>query len=200
MGLMCITPPSGYPVTVAEAKAYMNVEHDADDALIESLIASAVEVGQNITRRQFVQAQYDATFRRFPARGPLELPMPPMVSVDGVFFLDTTGVEQQLGSGAYTVDGFSLLAGLRPLYLASWPATATDPNAVRVRFTCGWPISEDTSPGVWTGPENIKHWIKQRVATMYEQREALANGQAMAELPRSFVDGLLDAYVIPQVV
>lgn len=199
MGLKCITPPSGYPVTLAEAKAFLNLNHDGDDDLVENLIASSVVIAEAITRRRFVQAQYDATYSRFPARGPLELPLPPLVSIQGVYFLDTAGTEQELGSGAYTLDGFSLLAGLRPLYLADWPPTAHDPNAVRVRFTCGWPMDDSTSPPKWTGPENIKHWIKQRVATLYEMREALFAGQTVAEIPRSFVDGLLDPYIIPQV-
>lgn len=197
MGLKCINPPSGYPVTVAEAKAYMNLAHDDDDALIESLLASAVEVAQVKTRRQFVQAQYDATYSRFPARAALVLPFPPLIAVEGVYFLDTSGAEQQLGCGAYSVDEYSLLPALRPVPGATWPSTAANPNAVRVRFTCGWPMDDSTSPPKWAGPENIKHWIKQRVATLYEQREALVNGQAVVEIPRSFVDGLLDPYVIP---
>lgn len=200
MGLMLITPPALLPVTVAQAKAHMNVEHALDDALIEGFLEAAVEQAQNFTRRQLVTAQWDYTALAFPACGPLELPLPPLQSVDAVYYIDPDGQEQQLACGAYTVDTYALIPGIRPVPGTSWPSTQPGPNAVRVRFTCGWAMSEHTSPPVWAGPKSIATWIKLRAATMYEQRETLVSGTSLNELPRSHVDGLLDAHVIPLVV
>ena len=208
MGLKLITAPLHMPITLAEAKAHMRVDGTADDALIAGLISSAVEAAQNITRRQLVTATYDYTFPGFPAatRGNplavLELPAPPLQAVLGVYYVDSAGAEQPLACGAYVVDTFSMVAGLSPVLGTSWPATQEGPNAVRARFTCGWAMDASVSPPAWTGPESIKAWLLIRVATLYEQREAVAvgSGVAVADISRPFVDGLLDPYVIPVVV
>lgn len=207
MGSKLITAPSATPITTAEAKAHMRVSGSADDTYIAGLIAAAVEAAQNITRRQLVQAEYDFTLHVFPpstCANPLqaiELPSPPLLEVAGLYYLDVDGVERQLASGAYVVDTYSLIPAIYPTPGTTWPATATDtPNAVRVRYSCGWAMNDNVSPPTWTGPDAIKTWLLVRVATLYEQREALVTGQAVAEVPRSFVDGLLDPYVIPMVV
>jgi uncharacterized phiE125 gp8 family phage protein len=199
MGLMRITSPDHLPVTVAQAKAHMNVENDLDDALIEGFIEAAAEMAENLTRRQLVTSQWDYTAPAFPRCGPLELPRPPLQSVDAVFYIDPDGQEQQLSCGAYSVDTYALVAAIRPVPGTSWPSTQPGPNAVRVRYTCGWPMDDAASPPAWTGPKSIATWILVRVATMYEQREAIVTGQTVAELPRNHVDGLLDAHVIPLV-
>lgn len=208
MGLKLITAPLHMPITLAEAKAHMRVDGTADDALIAGLIGSAVEAAQNITRRQLVTATYDYTLPGFPAatRGNplavLELPAPPLQAVTGVYYVDGTGAEQQLPCGSYVVDSYSLVPGLSPVVGTPWPAARDGANAVRVRFTCGWAMDATVSPPAWTGPDSIKAWLLMRVATMYEQREAVAvgSGYAVADISRPFVDGLLDPYIIPMVV
>lgn len=208
MGLKLITAPAHTPITLAEAKAHMRVDGTTDDALITALIGSAVEAAQNITRRQLVTATYDYTLPGFPAptrMNPLaaiELLAPPLQAVQGIYYVDKSGVEQPLPCGSYVVDSCSLVPGIYPAVGASWPSPQEGPNAVRVRYTCGWPMTDSVSPTAWTGPESIKSWLLIRVATLYEQREALAvgSGVAVADVSRSFVDGLLDPYIVPVVV
>lgn len=48
-------------------------------------------------------------------------------------------------------------------------------------------------------PEPIRQWMLARIATWYEQREAIAVGANLTVLGRSFVDSLLDPYVLPAV-
>ncbi|WP_047258057.1 head-tail connector protein [Chromobacterium subtsugae] len=43
-------------------------------------------------------------------------------------------------------------------------------------------------------PESVRHWVLLRVATAYAQREAVAAGQPLQAMPRTFVDGLLDPW------
>lgn len=200
-----ITEPESYPVTVAEAKAHMNIASafTADDTLIQGFIASAVEQAQNMTRRQMVEATWELVIDEFPSvtranpYAHIELPNPPLLAVESVKYMDAEGVEQTLASGDYVVDTDGLVGRIYPVYGGSWPDTLDAPGAVAVRYSCGWEMDEAESPPAWTGPESIKTWIKVRVATMYEQREALVVGQAVADAPRSFVDGLLDPFVIP---
>ncbi len=211
MALKLITPPAGLPVTVAEAKADMNIEHNDDDAIIAGFIATAVETAQLITGRQLVEAVYELILAQFPPPycwGPcrqehfsaIELPGPPLIAVASITYVDTEGVLQTLSEDRYTVDVDNIVGRVLPAFGTSWPAVRVYPGSVRVRFSCGWPMSDETSPPVWTGPESFRTWIMKRVATLYENREAIITGQAASELPRSHVDGLLDGQRVFKVV
>jgi len=208
MALKLITAPTALPVTVAEAKAHLNLEHNADDAIIEGFIDSSVSYAELITGRQLVEATYELVLDAFPLDkglgtvpdGAIEFPRPQLFTVSSIKYIDADGVEQTLASTEYTVDTDSLVGRVYPAYGKYWPSTRAVPSAVRIRFTCGWPMSDAQSPPVWTGPEAIKTWIKVRVATLYTMREAVVQGQTIAELPRAYVDGLLDAYRIYKVV
>ena len=45
-------------------------------------------------------------------------------------------------------------------------------------------------------PEPIRQWMLVRIGTLYEQRESFAVGSNFNEFGRSFVDCLLDPYVV----
>jgi len=211
MALKCITPASALPVTVAQAKEHMVVSTTADDALIESYIMAAVELAQNQTGRQLAEATFELALECFPSGIPgwlcgvwvdkraIELPRSRLISVESITYIDAEGATQVLAESSYEADTDSLIGRVLPAFGQEWPVARMQPGAVRIIFRCGWPMSEDTSPGVWMGPQAIATWIKVRVATMYAQREALVQGQTMAELPRDFVDGLLDPYRIYKV-
>lgn len=208
MALKLITPPAYLPVTVSQAKEHMRVEGSTDDDYIAALIASSVDYAELSTGRQLVEATYELVLDAFPwdkqlgiiHNGVIELPRPSLLTVTSIKYIDADGVEQTLASTEYTVDTDSLVGRVYPAYLKYWPRTRAVPAAVRIRYTCGWPMSDETSPPAWTGPESIKTWIMVRVATLYSMRESLVQGQAVAELPRSYVDGLLDAHRIYKVV
>ena len=212
MALKLITAPAALPVSVEEAKEHMVVATSADDALIESYIAAAVELAENQTGRQLAEAIYELALEGFPSGMPgwlcgvwidkraIELPRAPLISVESITYVDPEGQTQTLSPTAYEADADSIPGRVLPAFGEEWPQARRQPGAVRVRFRCGWEFSQSTSPGVWTGPKAIATWIKVRVATMYAQREALVQGQAIAEIPRDFVDGLLDPYRILQVV
>lgn len=114
------------------------------------------------------------------------LPMPPLVSVDSIQYIDESGALQTLASTEYKVDSFSEPARITPAYGKTWPGTRNEINAVLVTFTCGY--STDTVP------EGIKAWIKIRVASTYEFREELAILPRGKAEPLPFVDRLLDPY------
>lgn len=211
MALKLVTPPDHFPVTVAEAKAHMALEHNDDDDTISGFIATAVEAAQLILGRQLVAASYELQLSQFPAahcwgqkprenHNAIDLPNPPLIEVTSVTYLDADGLRQTLPAERYTVDVDSLVGNILPAYGLAWPAARFYPGSVRIAYSCGWPMDDNTRPPVWTGPKSIKTWIMVRVATMYENRESIVTGQAAAELPRSYVDGLLDAHRIYKVV
>lgn len=201
MALSLVTEPSVLPVSLDEIKEHLRIEPDVstDNRLLDSLVRSATEQVENMTRRQLCSATWDLILDAFPLytrTNPLasiELPMPPLQDVVSITYVDQDGVTQTMLSGAYTVDADSEPGRVYPAYGTFWPLALDAPGSVTVRFSCGW-----VSPyGI---PESIRTWIKVRVATLYAQAESLVIGQTVAEAPRSYVDCLLDRYIVPEVV
>ena len=63
-------------------------------------------------------------------------------------------------------------------------------ESVRVTVYAGWAAE--------TLPDDIKAWLRVRVASLYEQRENHIVGVGTTHMPRSFVDSLLDPYIVPE--
>ena len=192
-----VTAPAALPVTLAEVKAYCGVEHDADDALILSFLAAAVGRCQDITGRQLVESMWDLLLDAFPS-GEILFPGAPLQSVESITYVDVDGATQSVDAALYVVDPVNVPGLVYPAFGERWPQVRDQRNAVVVRYTSGWPMSEDAVP-VWTGPAEIQTWLKMRTSTLYEHRNALeqvSNMRLMAAIPRDFVDGLLDAYIV----
>lgn len=115
------------------------------------------------------------------------LPLPPLVSVDSIKYIDQDGTQQTLANTEYLVDLVSEPARVMPAYGKTWPGTRNQIAAVEVTFTCGYGAAAAV-------PEGIKSWIKLRIGSLYEHREEVALMSRGKIEPLPFVDGLLDPY------
>lgn len=197
----CIAESSVEPVSVHDCKLFMRLStaDTAEDALIEGLEKSARMVGENMTKRAFVPHTYQLTFDEFPDGG-ITLPQAPLSTLSNdvtITYVDSSGANQTLSGTAYSIDDRTEPGYLTPSSDNDWPDTNDQINAVTIQYVAGYPLSG----GSPTTPDAIKTWIKMRVASMYENREAIMVDQraGLVELPRTFVDGLLDPYCIVEV-
>lgn len=152
------------PISLVAVKTYAQVELDFvdDDTLLTQLATQGREWVESYTRRKVGQYQLDLRLDEFPDKG-IELPFPPLVSVDGVYYLDTDGVEQTLATNVYRVDAIDADRCVRIVeaYDHSWPATLDTTNAVCVRFTCGW----------GTIPQTVLNAIYDYAKSLYDNAE-----------------------------
>lgn len=188
MALIVITPPASEPVTPEEAKASpsFRVSVATDDADITTLIKAAREMAEAITRRALVTQTLELVLDAFPAGG-IELYCPPIQSVTSIKYIDTDGVEQTLSADLYDLDSDTEPGMVAPAYNESWPSTRDQINAVRVRYVAGYGAAADV-------PAAIKTWIKMRAGTLYDNPQAVVVGQTVMNVPRDFIDGLLDPF------
>jgi uncharacterized phiE125 gp8 family phage protein len=183
MALKLITAPAEEPVTLAEAKLHLRVDHTADDALITALIAAAREFAEHQTERAFVTQTWELALDAFPA-DVFKLPRAPLASVTSIKYDDAAGAEQTLSAAAYYVDTHSVPGEIVPAYGTSWPDALAAANAVRVRYVAGY-------GGAAAVPAGIKQWMLVRIGSLYQRREEVAAGGVQ---PLPWVDRLLDPY------
>jgi hypothetical protein len=156
-----ITAPAAQPVTLAEAKAFAAIETTDWDALVASMIAGATaaldgEAGE--LGRAILEQTWRLDLDGFPAcSGAIELPLPPLISVDEITYLDPAGAEQTLAPTAYRVTGAGSwgFARITPALDERWPATA--------RLAV---------------PEDLRIAIMARVAGAFAVRESVILAQA----------------------
>lgn len=195
--LILITAPTVPVVSLAEAKTHLEVALDTSDkdAQIAALVAASA--GQidaayggwleralrpqtwELRRSSFDDDDYDDD-------GNVELPYPPLITVDSVKYDDADGVEQTLvlNTGYRILDlGGRWKQSIAPIYDGSWPTARSDGSSVRIRFTSGYPLTP-----VDLMPPLIKSWVLLNVGYLFKEREA------EQPLPRETLDALIHHY------
>jgi len=144
--------PAVEPVTLAEAKAHLRVDHEAEDALIAALIIAARETVEQATGRAILPQDWELRLDDFPVRcsrgawvrdGAIVLPHAPLVSVTSIITLGADGVETVMASDTYQVSIPSGpnagQASITPAAGALWPPLdAGVSGAVRVGYRAGY--------------------------------------------------------------
>ncbi|MDE2618894.1 MAG: head-tail connector protein [Sphingomonadales bacterium] len=191
--LVVATAPAEEPVTLAEIKAHLHIDSDADDAVLTGLLAAARGVLEEITSRSFVQTKWTAYLDHWPRVGTymsaahsreIELPKAPLLAVAGtavesVKYLDKNGTEQTLAPANYNVAaGLSAnwFGRLRLNPDASIPTLGHFPGALRVTFYAGYGAAAAV-------PEEIKVLIKLLAANLHNNPVPVVNDLRVNDVP-----------------
>jgi len=181
-----ITAPSVEPVTLAQAKAQCSVDGAEFDNLLNIFIAAARKRAEHETGRAFCTQTRELVLDAFAdvciLRGA------PIQSVESVKFVDADlgGPAITLDPADYIFDKDSEPGRLLPAIGKTWPATQAIPNAVRVRYVCGYGDAAEV-------PDDIKAWMLLAVTTMFENRSTVADSKNIA-LPDRFWQCFLDPH------
>lgn len=146
--LELVTGPAAEPVGFEEAKLHIKSEADenADDTLIQRMIAAAREWAEDYTNRALMTQTWRYKTDYFPYYGDgcpdgfaIRLPKPPLQAVSSIKYYDTNGALQTLPAPDYIVDKASEPGFIFPAVDKSWPSTQSGrPHAVEVEFVCGY--------------------------------------------------------------
>lgn len=186
MSNRAVSIPVAEPITLEEAKDWVEEWTDAKDAMIGRLISAARQACQTKTRRAIAMHERETTLDVFPSSGVILLEYPPIVSISSVIYFDSDGIEQTLAPSSYTLDNASdstkgwlaIAPGL------SWPVTYNRINALRVRYVCGYEPA--------AVPELLKTWMLTFIADMYANRESTNVGNITSTF--DYVDHMLDEF------
>ena len=171
MSISLVTAPTAYPLTLAEAKDHLKVEHTDDDALIDTMLSAATSYTEGYTGRDLIQRTWDYSFERFPST--FCLPKNPVLSITSITYIDgdTSPEEQTIATTIYGLDSGVEPAVVYRKYAQTWPIPRNQRNAITVRFITGYTglgSPEDLRGNI---PESIKAAIKMIVGDLYANRE-----------------------------
>lgn len=179
-----VVQPVEEPVSLAEAKQHLRVDHDADDTLIMRLIATARVDCENTARRCFVTQTRELVFESWPTSPGFRLPMPPLQSIESITYKDQDGATQTYPASSYfvypNIEPGSVVLKLN----ASWPSVQLAPGpAITCRYVAGYGLAVAV-------PEHYKSAMLLMIGHLYENREAVITGTVATALPLA-VESLL---------
>lgn len=169
------------PITVAELKAHLRLDHSDQDVYLATLIAAAREELEAATWKGFVLTARTVTLRSFPIVFPcggswrsarnngrgdnaIYLPFPPLQSVTSIVYLDSSGVAQTLSPSRYVVSPAHWPGTIEPVYGDYWPDVREHPAAVTITFQAGYADAASV-------PAMVKHALKLIAGENYEHSE-----------------------------
>lgn len=138
LNLVQTTAPTSEPLTVVQAREYLNVEDDSLDGLIENeFIPFARDYVEKYLDMQLMQASWTWKLTGFPACE-LIVPKPPLYSVTSIAYVDAAGSSQTVSSANYIVGSGHMPGIITPAYGVTWPTARQQDNAVTVVYVAGY--------------------------------------------------------------
>jgi uncharacterized phiE125 gp8 family phage protein len=162
MILNVTTAPATEPVSLAEAKIHLRVDHDADDALITSLIKTAREWCESYSGNKFITQTLTLKLHRF--ENVMRLPYIPASTLKSFQYVDTAGTTQTVSSDVYVYDTDSKPAQIRLAYNQTWPTPRADNNVITIVYDAGYGVAAAV-------PDVFKAAIFLVLAAYYEGRD-----------------------------
>ncbi len=187
-----VTPPARLPVTLAEVRAHMRMDHVEDDAQFAGLLSSATERAETWLNRALITRTLRATMDAWPVdslgwtKTAIELPRAPLISVTSIKTYDDADVPTTLDASKYFVDTSNLVGRIVARNGQSWPTPTRVAAGIEIIWTAGY------GPNPADVPEPIRLGIAVLAAWFSEQRGDETAPQDVPPAARA----LLEAYRI----
>lgn len=158
------------------------------DPQITGKIIGARERCEIATQRALITQQWEFLIDEFPREGYIEIPKPPLISIDAIHYVDTSGNLQLWDNpAAPTLYLVQIPAGPRARrgrvalpFAGIWPITQRRIGAVQISFTCGYGATGANVPAL------LKEAMLLDIGTLYSNREGIVlggRGASPDELP-----------------
>jgi uncharacterized phiE125 gp8 family phage protein len=178
--------PAVEPVSLAEAKAHLRVEHADDDDTIAALIAGARIHVEAQTRRALITQTWRLARDTWPANGRIAVLPAPLRQLVAARVYRLDGTTQAIDLAAFTVDTIGAPAVLT-FASGALPAPGRAAGGIELDVEVGY----GGAPA--DVPQPLRQAIRVVVAHWYENRGLIAAAHGVTVLPQS-VDALLKPY------
>jgi uncharacterized phiE125 gp8 family phage protein len=186
--------PDETPVSLAEAKAHLRVEHTEEDALITMLINAATSHLDGLTGvlgRAIVTQAWRLTVpyaERPQGTDKVYLPVCSAIDLLSVKYYNAANAQitSTLSDWAFVADGW--WAYVAPSGMLQWPDMYDRPDTLQIEWRAGFGDAEDV-------PAAIKAAILLMVGDLYRNRETVTVGVTSTAIPMApTVNALLAPY------
>ncbi len=169
MALILETAASIEPLSLADAKTFLKIEHGVEDVLISSMITAARVQLETRLNRAFIRQMWAQYIDIVPYHQTVSLRVNPVSSLQDIAVIDEFGNYNIIDSSLYVFDIKADPAFVK--FTRALPNIAAEFSGIRFRFWAGY------GPGVNDVPAPIRQAIMQLVAFWYENRGPIAGGE-----------------------
>lgn len=184
MRVFVATPPAEPLISLAEAKEHLRVRHAVEDALIEGMVAAAVQSldgpDGNFGRALGMQV-LEARFGCTDFECGVALPYPPIVELLSVSYLDSAGQLRSADLADFVMVGNELTPEGSSFV---WEGASLKREAVRVQYRAGY------AKGALPAP--VRSAILLMLGDLYRNRDTVAAVQASSIPMSTTVERLLE--------
>lgn len=164
--------PAIEPVSLTEIKEHCRVDHDEEDALLESFVKTARVMCERHTGRALITQTRVAYFDKWD--DDFDLAGTPVQSITSLKYFDRNSTETTVSDTSYLLDAqrgeLVFKFGIAPPTL--W---LREVNPIQVTYVCGYGSTADTVPSP------LRTAIKMMAAALWEHREDVIIGQLALE-------------------
>jgi uncharacterized phiE125 gp8 family phage protein len=171
--------PAEEPVSLAEARAFLRLDGEAEDGLVTTLVAAARLHVESVTGRALVNQSWRLVLDQWPEDRAVTLPVSPLVSLTSITAFDADGDDHLV-----PLAQFEAATGVTPARLIL-PRKVGGMPALRERF--GIEIDYVAGFGEATDvPSDLKRGVLALVAHWFEDRDAVMVAGSGAVIPPGF--------------
>lgn len=166
--LALVTAPTIEPLTYEEAKAFLRLPDNTDEAWVSSLVMAARMKVEQDTGLMLLTQTWDLKLDVFPSDA-IRPPCCPLQSVTSITTTSAGGVPSVLSAANYQVDIASWPPRIVLSDSGSWPGDLRGTQGIAIRLVAGYASAQLL-------PEPLKVAVQQILAVYYQQRTSAGPG------------------------
>ncbi len=166
-----ISGPAVEPVTLAAMRAYLRVDHVAEDDLIAGLVRAARLLVEAASRRILVEQTWRVVLDRWPESRVVNLPVSPLIAVDRIRVATGPAVAVDLPVSSYSADAAA--DPPRVAIGAGVPEPGVPAGGIAIDLRAGYGAAPEAVP------EPMRLAVQRQVARWFENRGDVAGEQSL---------------------
>jgi len=171
-----VTAPAAEPLSLVDAKRFLRVEHDDDDAIITALVSAARNNVEALTRSALITQTWRLVLDRWPDGGRIAPRIGPLRALAAARVFDAAGEASAIDPEIFVVDA---AAGVLAAPAWSLPVPGRSVAGIELDIEVGFgAMASDV-------PQTLLQAIRMLVAHWYENRGLIAIGSSVATMPAS---------------